>query len=67
MTGRRPTKLAEQRADLILASEASRHAYATHFETQMRRGTIRRLLYASYLHLARAGAIQAGVDTRRIW
>jgi hypothetical protein len=67
MTGRRRTQLAEQRADLILASEPGLHAYAVHFEAQMRRGTIRRVLYASYLHFACAGAILAGVDPRRIW
>ena len=67
MTARRRTQLAEQHADLILASEPGLHAYAAHFDTQMRRGTIRRLFYAGYLHFARSGAIQAGADPRGIW
>jgi hypothetical protein len=48
------------RADLILADGASAMAYATYFDTQMQRGKVRRLLYASYLWLARAGRILTG-------
>jgi hypothetical protein len=56
---------AETRADLILADELSIEAYGRHFETQVHRGRIRQLLYASYLHLARAGAGLA--DAGPIW
>jgi hypothetical protein len=58
---------AEARADLILADELSIEAYGRHFETQVHRGRIRQLLYASYLHLARAGAGLAGPDAGLIW
>jgi hypothetical protein len=58
---------AETRADLILADELSIEAYRRHFETQVHRGRIRRLLHASYLHLARAGAGLAGPDAGPIW
>jgi hypothetical protein len=57
----------EERADLILASDLGVHAYAVHFEAQMRRGRIRRLLYASYVFWARAGTILAGLDPQGIW
>jgi hypothetical protein len=67
MTGRRRTQLAEQRADLILASEPGLHAYMGHLQAQIHRGKIRRLVYANYLHFACAGTIQAGVDPRSIW
>jgi hypothetical protein len=41
-------------------------AYAGHFETQMHRGIVRKLLYNSYLHFARAGAILFGLDPTEI-
>jgi hypothetical protein len=50
MDERRRTQMVEEHADLILASEPGMHAYAVYFEAQMRRGKIRRLLYAGYLH-----------------
>jgi hypothetical protein len=62
MTGRRRSVIVEARADLILSGEGSAEAYALHFDTQMRRGTIRRLLYAGYVRFARAGTHLAGVD-----
>jgi hypothetical protein len=43
-------QMVEEHANLILASEPTIHTWAVHFETQMRRGKIRRLLYAGYLH-----------------
>lgn len=46
----------------ILDSEPAARAYAIHFETQLRRGRIRRLLSACYRHFSRAGAIAAGLD-----
>jgi hypothetical protein len=41
-------------------------AYAVHFETQMHRGIVRKLLYNSCLHFARAGAILFGLDPTEI-
>jgi|HubBroStandDraft_4_1064222.scaffolds.fasta_scaffold31814_2 hypothetical protein len=67
MNGRRDTELVEARADLILADELSVKAYGRHFETQMRHGRIRRLLYASCLHLARAGPGLPGFDAGATW
>ena len=67
MTGRRRTQLVAERADLILTSELDAHAYVVHFEAQMRRSMIRRLLRASYLHFARSGTILAGHDPQDIW
>ena len=61
MTSRQRNKVVEARADLILADEPSVEAYAAYFETQVHRGTVRRLLYASYLWLARAGMILTGL------
>jgi hypothetical protein len=51
----------EARADLILADKPSVEAYAAHFETQIHRGKVRRLLYAGYLWFARAGTILTGL------
>jgi hypothetical protein len=62
MTGGRHTEIVEARADLILCGEGSAEAYTVHFEAQMRRGTIRRLLCAAYACFARAGASLAGFD-----
>jgi len=44
------------RADLILSGEA--RAYAAHLEAQVRRGTVRRLLYATYVRAVRAAGIR---------
>jgi hypothetical protein len=46
----------EAGADLILGGEVAAEAYAVHFEAQMYRGKVRKALYVSYLHFARAGA-----------
>jgi hypothetical protein len=48
-------RLVEVRADLILANEATVAAYAVHFEAQMRRSKLRKLLSTSYLRFARRG------------
>jgi hypothetical protein len=55
-------KLVKERADRILDSALTARAYAIHFETQLRRGRIRRLLYIGYLQFSRAGALAAGLD-----
>ncbi len=62
MTRRQRTKLVEVRADLILGLEFSFQEYALHFETQMHRAMVRKFLYHSYLHFARAGAALVGLD-----
>jgi hypothetical protein len=49
----------EARADRILGGKPATEAYAVHFEAQMRGGKMRKLLYVSYLHFARAGAYLA--------
>lgn len=54
MDGRRRMQMVAEHADLILASEPTIHTWAVHFEAQMRRGKIRRLLCAGYLHWTRA-------------
>jgi hypothetical protein len=63
MTGRQRMQLVEERADLILASKPDEHEFVVHFESQMRRGKIRRLLYT---HFVRTGAIYAGLDPQDI-
>ena len=55
MTRRQRSIAVEWRAALLLADQPSVQAYAAHFESQMRRGTVRRLLFTSYLWVARAG------------
>ena len=62
MTRRQRTQVVEANADLILADEPSVEAYAAYFDTQMHRGKVRRLLYASYLWFARAGTILTGLS-----
>jgi hypothetical protein len=57
MTRRQRNIAVEARADLILADKPSVEAYAAYFESQMHRGKVRRLLYASYLWFARAGTV----------
>ena len=41
-------------------------AYAVHFESQMHRGIMRKILSNSYLYFARAGAILLGLDPAEI-
>jgi hypothetical protein len=60
MTGRQRNKVVQARAELILADQPSVEAYAAHFETQMRCGKVRRLLFTSHLWFARAGAVLTG-------
>jgi hypothetical protein len=67
MTGKRHTQLVKEHADLILSSEPDIHAYMIHFEAQLRRNKIRRLLYASYLEFIRAGEVLAGLDPQDIY
>jgi hypothetical protein len=62
MTGWQRTQVVEANTDLILADEPSARAYAAYFETQMHRGTMRRLPYASFLWLARAGTVMTGLS-----
>jgi hypothetical protein len=65
MTRRQRDQAVETHADLILAEEPSRKAYAAHFEAQMHRGWGRRLLSASYRWLTRAGTLLPGVPCGR--
>jgi len=64
---RERNKVVEARADLILGGELTAEAYGVHFETQMRRIKLRRLLYISYLQFTRACAPLAGHDLSGIW
>jgi|HubBroStandDraft_3_1064219.scaffolds.fasta_scaffold135190_2 hypothetical protein len=64
---RQRNKVVEARTDLILGGELTAEAYVVHFETQMRRIKLRRLLYISYVHFARACAPLAGHDSSGIW
>jgi hypothetical protein len=66
MTRRQRNNLVEARADLILGGEFTVEEYAVHFETQMHRGIVRKILHNSYLHLARVGAILHGLDPTEI-
>jgi hypothetical protein len=66
MTRRQRNELVAVRADLILADEPAAEEYKLHFEGQLRRGKVRRFLYASYVLYARASAVLAGLDTREI-
>jgi hypothetical protein len=66
MSGRRRKELVAANAALMLASEASARAYVVHFEAQMRGGKVRRLLHASYMHIARACAFLADLDPQAI-
>jgi hypothetical protein len=61
MTRRQRSELVAARAELILADETIVTAYMLHFEAQMHRGRIRRLLYSGYVYFARAGAILSGL------
>jgi hypothetical protein len=66
MTRSQRTKLVESRADLILAGESATEDYALHFDAQLRRSAVRRILYQAYLYLARSGAALSGSDPREI-
>jgi hypothetical protein len=57
MIRRQRNKLVEVRADLILTDEVTAEAYAMHFESQMHRSKVRKLLYASFLQFARSNAM----------
>ena len=67
MTGGQRSEAVEARADLILSGEATAEAFAGHVKAQLRRGMIRRLLYAGYVHFARSSARLAGVDPGGTW
>jgi hypothetical protein len=66
MTRRQRNNVVEARADLILGGEFTIEEYAVHFETQMHRGIVRKILSNSYLYFARAGAILLGHDPAEI-
>ena len=66
MTRSQRSRLVESRADLILAGESATEDYALHFDTQLRRGAVRRILSHAYLYFARSGAAQFGLDPREI-
>lgn len=66
MTRRQRSQLVAVRAEFILADEPTVQACMLHFEAQLRRGRLRRLLAASYIHFARAGAMVSGLDTTEI-
>jgi hypothetical protein len=57
MIRRQRNKLVEVRADLILAHEVTAEAYTMHFEAQMHRSKVRKLLDTGYLQFARTGAM----------
>jgi hypothetical protein len=63
MTGWQRNEVVEARAELILADQPSAEAYAAYFETQMHRVSMRRLLFTSYLWLARAGRLVIRICT----
>jgi hypothetical protein len=63
MTGWQRNKMVEERAELILADQPSAEAYATYFEIQMHRVSMRRLLFTSYLWFARAGRLVIRICT----
>ena len=66
MTRSQRNKLVAAHADLILGGDFAIEEYAVHFETQMHRSMVRKVLYNSYLHFARAGALLFGLDVREI-
>jgi hypothetical protein len=66
MTRSQRTKLVESRADLILAGASATEDYALHFDTQLRRSLVHRILYHAYLYFARSGAVLSGSDPREI-
>jgi hypothetical protein len=66
MTRRQRSQLVAVRTDSIWADESTVQAYMLHFEAQLRRGKLRRLLYVSYIHFARAGAMLSGLNAREI-
>jgi hypothetical protein len=67
MIRRQRNKLVEVRADLILADEVATEAYAMYFEAQMHRSKMRKLLYTTYLELARTGAAMFSLNPIGIW
>jgi hypothetical protein len=62
MTRRQRNELVEARVDLILADGLTIEAYAIHFETQMHRSVLHKLLHACYLHFAQVGLTPFGVN-----
>jgi hypothetical protein len=67
MTRGQRDELVKERAEAILGSEPTVGAYAVHFDTQLRRGRLRALLYRSYIRFSRAGAMAVGLDPGEIW
>jgi len=66
VTRRQRSELVAVRAEFILADEPTVRAYTLHFEAQLYRSKVRRLLYAGYIHFVRASAIQFGLDASGI-
>jgi hypothetical protein len=66
MTRRQRDQLVAVRTEFILADEPAVRAYMLHFESQLRRGKLRRLLYAGYLHFLKGSATLADLDARGI-
>lgn len=58
--------MVEARADRILPDELTARAYAAYFDAQMHRGKVRRLIYSSYVHFARASAVIFCLDASDI-
>jgi hypothetical protein len=67
MTRGQRDELVKERAQAILASEPAVGAYAVHFDTQLRRGRLRALLYRSYIRFSRASTMAVGLDPGEIW
>jgi hypothetical protein len=60
-------KIVEVRADLILDDELTAEAYIVHFEAEMRRGKVRKLLYAAYTQFSRTGVVMFSLNPIGIW
>lgn len=65
MTRSQRSKLVAAHADLILGGDFAIEEYAVHFETQMHRSMVRKVLDNSHLHFARAGALLFGLEHSR--
>ena len=66
MIRRQRNILVEVCADLILTDEVTAEAYAIHFDSQMHRSKVRKLLYTSFLQFASSGAM-LGLNPIGIW
>jgi len=66
MIRRQRDQLVAVRAEFILTDEPAVQAYMLHFERQLRRGKLRRLLYAGSMHFLRGSSTLADLDAREI-